>query len=117
MARAACAGSELDFYDFSTLPAEGDNGALDGVKLGRLVTVCATRCPVIAECAAFALANHEPYGVWAGTTPKDRAQLHRADDSVRAVLGKAKENLDNYGAPKARQATLDEAEPDEGAAA
>ena len=30
------------------------------------IAVCA-RCPVLAECAAYALAAGEPYGVWAGS--------------------------------------------------
>lgn len=29
-------------------------------------------CHVIEECAAYALAAREPYGVWGGTTPGDR---------------------------------------------
>jgi len=36
--------------------------------------VCA-RCPVIAACAAHALAVREPYGVWGGMTETDREQI------------------------------------------
>ena len=38
--------------------------------------VCA-RCPVRDECAAFALANHEPYGIWGGLTETEREALWR----------------------------------------
>jgi len=32
-------------------------------------------CPVIAECATFALSTREPYGVWGGLTPEERELL------------------------------------------
>ena len=36
--------------------------------------MCA-RCPVLAECAAYALAAGEPYGVWGGFTVAERRRL------------------------------------------
>ena len=33
------------------------------------------RCPVIAECLEYAVANNENFGVWGGTTPKQRQRL------------------------------------------
>jgi WhiB family transcriptional regulator, redox-sensing transcriptional regulator len=35
------------------------------------------RCPARLECLAWALEHHEEYGVWGGTTVKDRARLRR----------------------------------------
>ena len=32
-------------------------------------------CPVRAQCAAHALASHEPYGVWGGFTEAERLRL------------------------------------------
>jgi WhiB family transcriptional regulator, redox-sensing transcriptional regulator len=32
-------------------------------------------CPVRSECAAHALATHEPYGVWGGFTEAERLRL------------------------------------------
>jgi len=32
-------------------------------------------CPVRAQCAAHALAVHEPYGVWGGMSENERARL------------------------------------------
>ena len=40
-----------------------------------LRAICAS-CPVIAQCAAHALA-YENFGVWAGTTPNERRKLRR----------------------------------------
>jgi WhiB family redox-sensing transcriptional regulator len=38
--------------------------------------VCAS-CPVATQCLAYALANDERHGVWAGTTPDERARMRR----------------------------------------
>lgn len=35
------------------------------------------RCPVRIECADFAMANREQYGVWGGLTPEQRKMLRR----------------------------------------
>ncbi len=32
-------------------------------------------CPVRAECAEYAIAAYEPYGVWGGTTPRERMKI------------------------------------------
>jgi hypothetical protein len=29
-------------------------------------------CPLLQQCAAFAIANEEDFGVWGGTLPRDR---------------------------------------------
>ena len=42
--------------------------------------VCA-RCPVIAECADYAIRAREPYGVWGGMTEEERERIY-----VRAAL-------------------------------
>jgi len=38
------------------------------------VTVC-RRCPVIAPCRAYALADPAVLGVWGGTTERDRQRV------------------------------------------
>jgi WhiB family redox-sensing transcriptional regulator len=44
--------------------------------------VC-SRCPVRAECLAFALANGEEFGVWGGMDPDERfALLHLTQTAV-----------------------------------
>jgi WhiB family redox-sensing transcriptional regulator len=40
--------------------------------------VCAG-CPVLAECLAYALVNGERFGVWGGTSERERRRIkHRA---------------------------------------
>jgi len=36
------------------------------------------RCEVRAECLAYALANRERFGVWGGTTERERRRMRRA---------------------------------------
>lgn len=43
--------------------------------------VCAV-CPVLDECLEHALAVREPYGVWGGLNPSERA--HHASSTQRA---------------------------------
>lgn len=38
--------------------------------------LCAS-CPVQPECLAYALANRELYGIWGGTSTKERVVLRR----------------------------------------
>lgn len=35
--------------------------------------VCA-RCPVAAECLDWAISHHERYGIWGGTTARERIE-------------------------------------------
>ena len=54
--------------------------------------MCQT-CPVIKECAAFAVANGELYGVWGGLTPNQRKEMSsrgRGRPSGR-VLGQSRQ--------------------------
>ena len=32
-------------------------------------------CPVRAECAEYAIAAIEPFGIWGGTTPRERVKI------------------------------------------
>lgn len=41
-----------------------------------IVAAC-NRCEITAQCLAWAIANNETFGVWGGTTPKQRRQLNR----------------------------------------
>jgi Transcription factor WhiB len=38
--------------------------------------ICA-RCPIINQCAEYAVSAQEEYGIWGGLTPTDRQQLRR----------------------------------------
>lgn len=70
---AVCAGvdSEMFFPDTAS-----------GIKTAR--RICAP-CPVKAECLAFAL-ERDPWGVWAGTTRRERRELRRDEPRGRRAL-------------------------------
>ncbi|RRQ24989.1 WhiB family transcriptional regulator [Rhodococcus sp. Eu-32] len=47
----------------------------------RAKDIC-SQCPVITECRSFAMQSAEPYGIWGGLTPRERAMRipHRTAD-------------------------------------
>jgi WhiB family redox-sensing transcriptional regulator len=55
---------------------EGERGPSREARDRAAKAICAS-CPVIAECAAHALAVREPYGVWGGMTEDEREALYR----------------------------------------
>lgn len=48
-----------------------ENYANRGVSPAEAAKMC-EGCHVLEKCAAYAIYNGEPYGVWGGTTPKER---------------------------------------------
>jgi WhiB family transcriptional regulator, redox-sensing transcriptional regulator len=48
--------------------------SLTSVEIRRAKAICAT-CPVLWECFQWAMDNDEEYGVWGGTTRRERARL------------------------------------------
>lgn len=66
--RAACRGAEHRVF----FPSK-----FGGDSHGREAkAICAT-CPVKAECADFALDNHERFGIWGGLSEQNRKNLRR----------------------------------------
>lgn len=55
---------------------DGERGASRGRREREAKKVCQL-CPVRAQCAAYALATREPYGVWGGFTEHERLRLLR----------------------------------------
>jgi len=53
---------------------DGERGASRGRREREAKKVC-QRCPVRIQCAAYALATREPYGVWGGFTEHERLRL------------------------------------------
>lgn len=49
----------------------------------RAQLICLSGCPVLEECRE--LGKNEPYGVWGGTTPRERKNLRRGVVVPRAV--------------------------------
>ncbi|WP_411146904.1 WhiB family transcriptional regulator [Streptomyces sp. x-80] len=58
--RAECSPEDLDFFTTGGLSAEE-----------HALTICC-RCPVKADCLAFALDERIPYGIFGETTPRQR---------------------------------------------
>lgn len=73
-------GSCVDDPDPDRWYALGELNGQPGVdtSIRELRDICAA-CPVKAECLAHALA-YEGWGVWAGTTPKERKEIRRANN-------------------------------------
>ena len=63
---------EIDAYFF---PQRGGSS-----KAGR--ALCA-RCPVASECLELALSNGEQFGIWGGTSERERRVLRRERETPR----------------------------------
>jgi WhiB family transcriptional regulator, redox-sensing transcriptional regulator len=68
--RAAC--RDIDSAVFFS--PDGERGPTREVREARAKAICA-RCPVIGECATYALVAGERHGVWGGLSERDRAAL------------------------------------------
>jgi WhiB family redox-sensing transcriptional regulator len=67
---AACAGLDTSIF----YQADNERGASVRRREARAKAICAT-CPVIDICLRTALRNNEPFGVWGGMSPDERARL------------------------------------------
>jgi Transcription factor WhiB len=65
----ACAELELDVVDSMFFPSRGQSG-----KAPR--ALCAT-CPVRAECLDYAVVAGEEFGIWGGSSERERRRLKR----------------------------------------
>lgn len=45
-----------------------------------------SRCPIVEECLAVAMKNGEKYGIWGGTTAKEREYLRRRPHQVSSHI-------------------------------
>ena len=66
----ACRGEDPALF----FHPEGERGQSRTARENAAKVVCAT-CPVLAQCAAHALAVREPYGVWGGMTEDEREAI------------------------------------------
>lgn len=76
LTKAACVGEDPELF----FPVGSTGPALEDVAAAK--RVCA-RCPVIADCLAYALAGGQTTGVWGGTDEAERADLLRATGGRR----------------------------------
>lgn len=72
--RGSCRTSDVCFF-----PPDGLRGNALARFEATAKAVCAD-CPVQRQCYTHAIRYGEPYGIWGGTTPQERA---RASDSAR----------------------------------
>jgi len=68
--QGACRGEDPETF----FHPEGERGPRRRNRESAAKAVCA-RCPVVARCAAHALAVREPYGVWGGMSEDDREAI------------------------------------------
>lgn len=59
--------------------------------------VCST-CPIKKECLDLGMENEEQYGIWGGTTPRQRLAMHR-DEKFDPQWQWPRISLDEYMAP------------------
>jgi WhiB family redox-sensing transcriptional regulator len=72
-AQAACQPGDHELF----FPPEEERGEYFRLRVSLAKRICAS-CPVRRQCADYALAADERYGVWGGLTAEERArQLRR----------------------------------------
>ncbi len=81
-------GPNSDFWDWQLQGAcrgedpalffhpDGERGPARDTRERAAKAICAS-CPIMARCAAHALAVREPYGIWGGLSEDDRELLLR----------------------------------------
>ena len=77
--RGACRGlSSATFFS-----PENERGRARRMREAGAKSVCAA-CPVVAMCLEWALSVREPFGIWGGTTPDERAEMLAVRDLYAA---------------------------------
>lgn len=72
--RAACRGPQaVIFYPPSTFERKEERR----LREAKAKDICGT-CPVSVECLDYALAIHEPHGIWGGLNEAERRDLLEA---------------------------------------
>jgi hypothetical protein len=91
--KARCLGADMETFFGASEPDVRPPYNLADIKKAR--DVC-EQCPVAAECLRNALQNREQYGVWAGTTRKQRkaiiARIDSGEVSIDEVVEKFEAN-------------------------
>ena len=79
--RAACRG--VDSAVFFT--PDGERGPKRAAREARAKAICA-RCPVVRQCATYAIWSGERYGVWGGLSERERVGFRLRPDRLLATL-------------------------------
>lgn len=75
---AECRVTDKSVFFGSSSPEERPAYTLSSIRKAR--AICAS-CPVFNECLAHAIKQREDYGLWAGTTMRQRRELFRRIDN------------------------------------
>lgn len=68
---AACREHDTEFFFFE----DREQGEERSPNRNALAKAICSSCPVMRACLEHALSVPESYGVWGGTTPKERARM------------------------------------------
>lgn len=75
MEEAKCRGMNTEiFFGKEYHGRQRHRPTLTSIEIRRAKAICAV-CPVLEECFFFAMQNDEEYGVWGGTTHRERQRL------------------------------------------
>lgn len=78
MDQAKCRGMNTEiFFGKEYHGRQRHRPTLTAIDIRRAKAVCAV-CPVMEECFRFAMENDEEYGVWGGTTHRERERLRQS---------------------------------------
>jgi WhiB family redox-sensing transcriptional regulator len=67
---AACRGLDVEIFYHPAGERRRDKKA----RIDQAKQIC-QHCPVITDCAAWALTTREPYGIWGGLSEDERAGI------------------------------------------
>jgi WhiB family redox-sensing transcriptional regulator len=56
-----------------------DDWELEEHKAKKLAKEFCDRCPIKSQCIEYAVAANELYGIWGGTTPRERRYLRKGN--------------------------------------
>ena len=90
--RAAC--RHVDSAVF--FPPDGERPPERDARETRAKAICGG-CPVIRQCAAYAIRYSERYGIWGGLSERERAALALQPDRALVIIGTASAALSNGG--------------------
>lgn len=84
MERAKCIGmSQEIFFGKEYHGRQRHRPTLTSVDIRRAKAICAV-CPVLQDCFNFAMEHEEEYGVWGGTTHRERERLRQSKNTHTA---------------------------------
>ncbi len=76
MEEAVCGGAETEAFYSDTERF-----------LRRLTEQYCKKCPVMNQCLEYALASEDQFGVWGGTTPRQRREMLKQKQLGSTALG------------------------------